>query len=262
MKRILIFSFLLLGISVGASAAGNGQRRLALAQGISLPDSTSIMNFSSGFTFSNPAGVIYQEPLRLSVQGDQNGSSGLGAEVGTGGQSWGLAAGYYSRDCTGCEGDFRGAAAVGLGGVALGIRFEEELSGIGLIFNQSGGHRLGIVGQLSNPAGDNNNITALGVGYAYSNGTFEFSLDGSTRTFENTSTKDDRIFLSPGIVIHTQMLSLSLNYETLINDKNDQNTDEEKGNFWFGLGFGQNNWHLAAYADYFSELAVSFSWYF
>ena len=251
--------FLIISIFSSLSWAQGMPRSLATSQGISLPAKTSMLSFSSGYTGNNPAGVIYHENVLLSLLADQNGSNGYGAEIGAGGASWGLSAGYYKRSCTNCEGTGRGAAGIAFGGMAIGLQFEENISSLGLLFNPQGTHRLGLVGQLNDPTGSDNNITALGVGYAYVNGAFEFSLDASTRTFENTANKDDRIFLSPGVLLHSELVSLSLNYERLINDTNEQNTNEENGDLWFGLGIGKNTWHLAAYFDYYNELALSFS---
>jgi len=257
---IPLFIFICFGISTNAHAK-KGTNLIAVGQGVSSPAVTSVVNFTSGLTFENPVGTIYQDGPRLSVQYDENGHSTLGVELGVGGNNWGIAAGYRQPDCDNCEENTAGAVGVGLGSVfALGLRAEEDVNGIGLIFNHQGDFRVGATFDLDDSGGENNNVTRMGAGVALVKTNWTFAVDASKREHENSTANanDDIIFLTPGLMIRADIFQLSVNYQLHLNDDNEIYEDE----FWFGLGIGNQTWHLAVYSDYVNDLAVSGSWFF
>ncbi|MCB0414060.1 MAG: hypothetical protein KDD50_06990 [Bdellovibrionales bacterium] len=259
LKKIPLILFILVLTNFVFAANRGGARLLAISQGTSLPTTYSLLNFSGGWSFVNPAGVVNYNNPALSLQYDQNGNSGIGLEIGVGGSWWGVAGGYSTRNCTGCNGTARVALGFGFSSVDIGFRFENELSGVGLLFNPQGTHRWGLTAQLNDPAGSNNNISTLGFGYGYVAGSWEFALDASKRIYEDQATTENRLYVSPGVLFYISSVSLSLNYETLLNDTANQNTSTENGSFWFGFNIDKNSWNLSVYIDYQNEIALDFT---
>ena len=241
-------------------ARGGITNSVAVAQGVSSPATTSIINFSNGFTRENPVGVVYQSSIRLSgLFDDGDGSTGLGGEFGIGNGKYGLAVGVGSRDCDGCDTDV--AAAIGgvLSGVGLGFRFQEDVYSLGILLNPNGQHRVGIMAEL-NRVIDNANFTSLAAGYSYVSGVFKFSVDASTAVFEDDTFDDDLLILTPGLAFTVSIITVSVSYDLRLNDDDSSNNDRD---LWVGLGVHpSSNWELAVYADYFNDLAVSASFYF
>lgn len=263
--KLLIF-VLVLAIGPSALAAGKSQL-IPVGQGISSPNSTSFLNFSHGYTHVSPVGALYLDGMRLSLHydtGDSGGTtnSGYGLEGGVGNGNYGAALSYYTREnCSACDKDITGAIAGIFWGVGLGLRFEEEVLSAGFLFNPTGDHRVGVTAELNNPEGDNNNIQSIGAGYSYVNTQYTFSIDASKRTFENTASKDDTILLTPGLAMHFQSVSVSVNYDMYLKDPDSSTQYDNK--IWWGLGFGrENSWYASIHGDYFNELSAAVSFFF
>ncbi len=264
----LLLSVLFPSLLFARGPSGDNSNWLGISQGTSSPTRTSTLNFSNGFMPENPVGVIYQQGVRLTGEGDHgddsqgNDNAGFGGELGIGDGQYGLAVGYYNRDCESCDGDFVGALGVSFADVGLGIRFAEELYSAGLIFNTHGKHRFGLMAQLNDPDGDDNNISSFGAGYSYNGDRITFSVDAAKRSFENDSAFDDTILVTPGLAVHFQMLSFSLSYDHFVDE--DPNDPNGRGDdLWFGVGFGdKTDWYVAIYHDYVNEWSVSASFFF
>ena len=254
-KRLLIF-LISLGSLMGHAKTSN---LIGVGQGVSSPSLTSLVNFTSGVTFENPAGAVYQNAARLSLQYDKNGSSTLGGELGFGGNNWGIAGGYRKPDCDNCDGKAAGALAAGLNQIfSLGLRFEENVYGLGLILNHQGALRIGGTFDLDDSGGSGNKINRIGAGVSWVSSNWTLAVDASKLEFENSSVNSETIFITPGLMIRADIFQLSINYEMHQNDKNDLYKDD----FWFGVGIGGQKWHLAIYSDYVNELALSGSLFF
>ncbi len=265
-------AFLLLFFASAAQAATTNQANLiAIGQGISSPTLTSTVNFSSGYTNESPNGVLYQNSFRASLQydtdndGDDNntGRAGYGGELGYGTGSAGLAAGYYKRDCDKCDGRFAGAGAVAIGGLGLGLRYQENLYTAALLFNFNGKHRLGLIAEFNEDNGEGNDLKSYGAGYSYVASQWTFTVDASKRDYENKNTYADRVLITPGLMVRADFLQLSLNDKITLHDRDDNSTkDKTDHEFWFGVGIGGDRWHLAGYGNYVNDIALSFSLFF
>jgi hypothetical protein len=133
---------------------------------------------------------------------------GVGAELGVGNGRYGMAVGYYERDCDTCEEAVAGALGALSGGFGFGLRFAEEIYSTGLLFNPNGEHRVGLVADFNDPNGDDNNITSFGAGYSYVSQGFTFSLDASKSDYENETENDDVVLLSPGLMVRMDIIAL------------------------------------------------------
>jgi hypothetical protein len=265
MQLITIFLFGLL-ISVQSFASNH---MIPVGQGISSPTITSTVNYSNGFTQENPAGVAYQNSIRLSGHfdfGDHDDDSstddidGFGGEFGVGNGQYGFALGYYERDCDTCEEEVAGALGAFFGGFGIGLRFEEELYSAGIFLNPTGQHRLGAVVDLNDPDGEDNNITSYGVGYAFVHQGFTFSLDASKRDYETPTTNEDMIMVSPGLMVRIDKFALSVTHDSYIEE--DEGAEVED-NTWWGFGYGSDqDWSIGFYHDYVNEWTVVGSLYF
>jgi hypothetical protein len=253
-------SVLLSFICATALAAESDENLVAIGQGVSSPNSTSTVNYSSGFTSENPVGVLYQKSLRLSLQYDQGDapSKGYGAELGAAGKSAGAAVGYYKRDCTGCEGRFAASVAVAMSSFGLGLRVEEENYTLGMLFGVHDTHRFGVVAGVDDSGGAGNKITSYGLGYSYVSSDFTLTLDASKRQHENTAANNDILILTPGISVRASSLQLTVSDRIVMDNTNKTRTDD----VWFGVGFGGKSWHLVGYSDYVNDLALVLSFYF
>jgi hypothetical protein len=236
---------------------------LAVGQGISSPTSTSTVNYSNGFTGENPVGVTYQNSMRVTGEfdtGDSSGSDtqGLGGEIGIGNGQYGVALGYYDRDCTGCDGNLSGALGIQFGSIAFGLKFQEDISSLGFIFNPNGKHRFGLMAEIYK--NQLNDFNTYGFGYSYVENNITFSLDASKIDFSNTTSADDTLFITPGVALRFNKVSFSLSYD-LYTNKSTGSTYENK--LWFGIGLGTgDNWHVAIYHDYVNDWSVAASFYF
>jgi hypothetical protein len=233
---------------------------IAVGQGISSPTSTSTLHFSSGYTYENPVGTIYQNGFRLTAQYDKGTNATTGAELGYGQGKWGAAAGYQKNDCDSCEATSAFAIGLNLSDVGVGFRFTDDIYAIGIIFNSQGQHRFGLMAQLDETGGTGSNITEYGLGYSYVNSQVTLSLDASTRSYENSSIKDDRVIFTPGVMLRADMFQLSVNNRMVLNKSSSQ-TDKDS-TLWFGIGIGGDKWHLVYYSDYVNENAIAASLFF
>ncbi len=262
-SRYILFVTMTFLFSPTVFSADDKANLLAVGQGVSSPTSTSTVNFSSGYTAENPIGTVYQKDVRLTGEYDKNGTDGYGVELGYGNGSWGAAAGHRKRDCEDCDGRSAGAVGLTISDFGLGFRFEEDLSTIGLLFNPKGTHRLGIIAQVTEVEGDNNNLTAYALGYAYVSGDFTFALDASKLDYEDDSVLTDNLIITPGIGLRSGKLQVSVNDRITIykNDPDTTSDNETKHDFWFGVGLGGDRFHLALYSDYVNELSLALSFF-
>lgn len=255
---LLFFSILFAFVIPQAHAKGDkGTNLIAVGQGISSPNLTSTVNYSSGPMSENPVGTIYQTGARLTGEYDRNRGEGYGGELGYGQGEWGIAAGYYTRKCTNCEGRWAGALGVSIKSLAIGVRLQENVEALGFVFDPNGKHRVGLMGEVNKASGNGAYVTAFGAGYSYVASTFTFALDASTRTYENNSL-DKRVYVTPGIALRADKFQVSVNDKITLNrDKNDasQSTGEDQ-DIWGGVGFGVDKFHFAIYGDYVNELAL------
>lgn len=264
----LVYSLLLLSIGSLSLAAGSKNTNLiAVGQGISSPTSTSMINFSSGYTSESPLGTIYQNGFRVTAQYDKdddaNKTEAFGAEVGYGQGEWGIAAGQRKRDCTNCDSTTAGAVGVSIGSVGVGVRFQEDIYALGVLINPNGNHRFGLMAESNDSGGSGSNITAYGLGYSYVEAQYTLTLDVSSRTFENDTIDDDRMQVTPGVMFRADIFQLSINDKiTLNSDDNNPAHDDEDHSLWFGVGLGGDRYHLAVYSDYVNEIAVAGTLFF
>lgn len=264
MRLILFLIFTLTAQSMLAAAASTQVNILAVGQGISSPTSTSTVNFSTGYTSENPLGTIYQNGSRVSFEhAKSDTSSGSGAELGYGQGDWGLAAGYFKNDCSGCQGNSSAAVGINIYEIGVGLRLTEDIYGAGFVFNPHGTHRVGLMAENNRSGGTGLSLNSYGLGYSYVASAYTLTLDASSRTFEDSTVNDKRIQVTPGVVLRASILQLSINDRITLNkDKNNPLHDDEDHDLWFGLGLGGDRWHLALYSDYVSDFAASASLFF
>ncbi|MBC7754045.1 MAG: hypothetical protein H7Z71_07390 [Moraxellaceae bacterium] len=276
--------FLFIPLSTFASAgSSHGQTNLiAIGQGISSPTLTSTVNFSTGYTHESPVGVVYQNSWRLSAEYDQdnnadsnnnNGKTGYGAELGYGTGAAGIAAGYYTRNCTGCEGRWAGSAAAVVADIGVGLRYQKDSYTAAALFNPNGTHRVGLIAEFSsdddNDETNNNNgighsVKTYGLGYSYVGSQWTFTVDASQRNYENPTKYSIRLLLSPGLMVRADFLQLSLTDEITLNNRetSTSNVDDTHHELWFGVGVGDKAWHFAGYAKYVNDMALVGSLFF
>ena len=247
---------------------------LAVGQGISSPSMTSTVNFTSGWSYENPVGAVYQNRTRVSGQfattaSDSTtattSSSTYGGEFGMGTKSFGFALGYSQSDCTNCESSFGGAVAGIFNTFALGAGYHENVTSVGVIFSPMGNHRIGLTADI------NEGVTTtqvLGAGYSYVGQNFRLALDVSKRFFDSVLLDDDPILITPGLVLQvSKALAITLSYDKTINESTTTTTTTttttSSGSLWYGIGFtGGENWHIAAYGEYVGDWSLTASYFF
>ncbi len=251
-------------ILVAAPSNSKSTNLIGIGQGISSPTLTSTVNFSSGYTAENPTGTLYQSGVRLTAEYDSNDTNrAYGAELGYGSGDWGIAAGHRKSECTNCTGVTSAAGSINFSDVGIGLRASEKLYSLGLLFNVFGANRFGLMGESNSSGGSGNGITSYGLGYSHVGEHFTFSIDASTRSFENKGISDSRTQVTPGIMFHTDIFQVSINDKITLNkDKNNAAHDDRDHDWWFGLGLGGDRGHLAFYADYVNEFAFAGSLFF
>ena len=261
--------FLVLSTVQSATAAGAATKvkntnLIAVGQGISSPTSTSTINFSSGYTSESPLGTIYQGGFRATVEYDSNDNTkAYGAEVGYGQGDWGAAVGHRKSECTNCEGTTAGAVGINVSNFGVGLRFGKDLSGAALLINPHGDHRFGFMAELNNGGGSGSNVTAYGLGYAYVAAQYTFSIDASSRSFENKLIVDNRMQITPGLMMRVDIFQLTINDKITINrDKNNTAQNDSDHAFWFGVGLGSDTAHIALYSHYVNDFALAASLFF
>jgi len=263
MQIITIILLSLTGFTALASDTRN-TNLIAVGQGISSPTSTSTINYSSGYTSESPLGTIYQNGFRLTAEYDKTDSTeAYGGEIGYGQGEWGIAAGQHKTDCSGCKATSAAALGLNISDIGVGIRFAEDIYGVGFLFNPRGTHRLGIMVEANSTAGNGKDVTSYGVGYSYVETNYTLTLDASKRSFEDKSVDDDRMQLTPGIMLRADMFQISVNDKITLNkDKSNSAQNDKDSVLWLGLGIGGDKFHLAIYSDYVAELALAGSVFF
>ncbi len=239
--------------------SSNNSQLLGIAQGISSPSSTSSINYSNGFTFENPVGIIYQKEIWVSALYDTGESStssnttGYGAELGIGNGTYGVGVGYY-KSCDACTESVTGALGIELGDFGIGFRFRNRVYSVGFLLSPNGTHRIGLLAEFQDPEGENNNLSALGVGYSLVSSQFTLSLDASKLDFENSALSDDVILVTPGIALRFDFLAVTVSYDLYVNDEANANRNDD---LWWGIGIGRGeSWHVAVYNDYVNKWSV------
>jgi hypothetical protein len=266
--RIIFLCSVLFSFHQAGAAAAKNTNVLAVGQGLSAPTSTSTINFSSGYTSESPLGTIYQNGFRLTGQYDSDENAGTttktyGAEVGYGQGDWGLAAGQRKSDCDNCEATSSGAVGINVADFGVGLRFGKDLTALALLINPHGGNRFGLMAELNKSGGSGNDITAYGIGYSYVASQLTFTIDASKRNFENKAITDDRIQVTPGLMLRADHFQLSVNDKITLNkDKNNATHDDEDHDIWFGIGFGGDKGHLAFYSQYVNDFAFAGTLFF
>lgn len=241
-------------------AKGTDAPFVAVGQGIAVPAKTSPINYSNGFTHTNPAVARSYDGIQLSLEhntdddeNDNNDNSGNGAELGLGNGNIGLGIGYYKRECDNCEGKMGAILGFGLSSFSLGLGFHEDDNfSLGFIFNPNSQHRIGLTVDLYQGPNEDDDIRSYGVGYGYIGNDFIFSLDASKRDHEVKQDSDEIIKVTPGIELQTQKAALSVSYDTYLNDDNESHDSQ----VWFGGGFRFSSGSFTLYHDYVSEWAL------
>lgn len=264
MRVHLVIAFLLVA-PFAHGAQVSSANLIAIGQGISSPTSTSTVNYTSGYTSESPLGTIYQNGGRFTAEYDRNDNSdAIGAELGYGTGTWGVAGGYRKPNCNGCNGTAAGDLGITAGDFGFGIRFAENLYAAALLFNPHGTHRFGVMGELNEASDLASKLTAYGVGYSYVASQFTVTIDASGRTYKDGTVNDNRMVVTPGFMIRADIVQLTVNDRITLNrDKNNsaQMSDDEH-DFWFGVGIGGDAWHLAVYSHYVNKIAVAGSLFF
>lgn len=254
MKTLLLF------ISFVFLSPAYAFQHLAVGQGVSAPHQAMSTFFSKGFTNDNPFSAAQLNGGRLTAaytELDSN-TSGYGAEFGFGNGKLGFQVGHYDQDCTNCEGDTRGALGFQFADIGVGLGFMEDIYSLGFIFNPDGQHRFGITADsFIGSTGSNNDYYTFGVGYAYYSKQLVLTLDASKLEHENQLVDDDRIIVSPGVLISLNKFSVSVTHDLNIEDNAIPSNED---NTWFGLAFHpQNNFSVAFYSDYVGDWNANIS---
>lgn len=265
MKRIFAI-VLLISFSQTSQAKTNDSLFLAVSQGIATPAVTSPINYSHGFTYVNPAVATDYDGVQLSLEYDKtedesnnnnnnnNNAEGYGIELGVGSGDVGLGIGHYKNDCDNCEGRTGAIAGFSTDSFALGIGYHEENDySFGMLFGKGQGHRFGLVVDLyDDEDDDDSDVTSYGLGYGYVANNFIFSLDASKKAHKNENSEDDVIMVTPGLLVQSENVALSVSHDTYVNDEAETHDDQ----VWFGAGFKWDSGSLSVYHEYVREWAV------
>ena len=261
-----IILMLLVSTSVHATMGTQSKNAnlLAVGQGISSPTATSTINFSSGYTSESPLGTIYQNGFRITGEYDSNdATNAYGVEAGYGHGDWGVAAGHRKIDCTSCEGTTSAAVGITVLDFGAGLRFGKDLTAVALLVNPHGSHRLGFMAEVNSAAGSGQKVTAYGLGYSFVAAQFTFTLDASQRNFENNAITDNRMQVTPGVMLRADIFQLTVNDKITLNkDGNNPTQNDKDHDLWFGVGLGSDKWHLAFYSHYVNDFAFAGTLFF
>ena len=262
--KLLLLCLLVVSQSARGAQSERAANLIAIGQGISSPTLTSTINFTSGYTSESPLGTLYQNGARVTGEYDRNDSSdAVGAEIGYGKGTWGIAAGYRKPNCTNCDGSGAGALGVDVGNIGVGIRFGKDLYAAALLFNPQGKHRFGLMGELNQSSNSAQKLSAYGAGYSYVASQVTFTIDASSRQFDDKTIDDKRVLVTPGVMVRADIVQLTLNDKiTLNHDKNNAAQTGSDNELWFGIGIGGDRAHLAVYSHYFDDLAIAGSFFF
>ncbi|MCH2534731.1 MAG: hypothetical protein MK008_09850 [Bdellovibrionales bacterium] len=248
MKTLFIFIALLF------SSTAFGYQHLAVGQGVSAPHQGLGTFFTNGFTNENSFAAAQLNKTRITAgyAEGENDTSNIGAEFAYGNGNAGFQAGYLARDCTNCEDDFRANLAIQFAGIGFGVGFKEDLYSLSFLLNPDGQHRIGFVGESYQDADNSaNEFFNVGVGYAFYSNNFVFSLDASKREYDTSLVNDDRVIVSPGLLVPFQSFSVSVTHD--INVDLPENSDK-KDETWFGIALHpQNNFSVGVYSDFYGE---------
>jgi hypothetical protein len=262
--KLLLFCLLVISQSAFGAQSQRSANLLAIGQGVSSPSTTTTVNFSSGYTSESPLGTLYQNGSRVTGEYDRNDSSdAVGAEIGYGKDTWGIAAGYRKPNCANCDGSAAGDLGIDVGNIGVGIRFGKDLYAAGILFNPQGTHRFGLMGEINQSSNSASKLSAYGVGYSYVAQQVTFTIDASGRSFDDKTIDDKRILVTPGVMLRADIVQLTLNDRITLN--HDQNNAAQTGSdneLWFGIGIGGDKAHLAVYSHYFNDLAIAGSFFF
>jgi hypothetical protein len=258
MKILLVVLFgtlILSGANVFASE--KNENLIAVGQGISMPASTSTINYSKGLVISNPVGTLYQNGGRLSFENDQS-DTGRSAhqayEAGYAGEVFGGALGYSKR-CGACEAQVTAAGAVNLNNFGIGLSMRKNLLGLGALYGVREVHRWGVMLDMDEGGTTTGRLNSYGFGYTYVQPVYSLTLDLSRR---DGSRNDDTITATPGVALNVVNIQLSINDKILLNKEGSIAYDS----FWFGLGTDQKAWALSVYSDYANDYSFVLSAYF
>jgi hypothetical protein len=245
------FILLLLLVPTVAFAKTPEESRLATGLGIAAPDVSSIVNFTTGYTTENPAGVLFQEEYRASLQlVREGGINDVGVEAGAAGKTFGIALGLLQPGCNAClstMGVMLGAAVTKDFNVGASYQTSNSIAtyGGGILYNPTGTHRLGVVADYYNPPTPNTQITTYSGGYAYvtKSSTIAVELAGQKNDADPIASKLN--LLSLGFQKRVESLQLSVNYQRTLNSTAAVTPEF----FWLGGGFNGETWHLGVYSN-------------
>jgi hypothetical protein len=253
---VILFSTLIFsGINVFASE--KNENLIAVGQGISLPASTSTINYSNGDVVTNPVGVLYQSGGRLSVENDQSETGRndhLGIELGYVDEVYAGAL-AYAKHCNNCDPVYSAAGAVNINNVGIGLSLKQNLIGLGAIYGIESNHRWGLMLDLDEGGTSTGKLLSYGLGYSYVQPVYSLTLDVSRR---DGSRNDKVTVVTPGVALYVVNVQLSINDKILLNKDNGVSYDS----FWYGVGVDQKAWALAVYSDYVNDYSFVLSTYF
>lgn len=242
------------------SSSAFGYQHLAVGQGISAPHQGFGTFFSNGFTNENAfsAAQINQFRLTGAFAEYENDTTLAGAEFGFGNGNAGFQVGYLNRDCNNCEDDVRANLAIQFAGIGFGVGFMEDLYSMSFLLNPDGQHRFGFVGESYQDSDNSTNeYFNVGVGYSYYSSQFVFSIDASKREHDSSLVNDDRIIVSPGLLVPFQMFSVSVTHDLNV-DLPDNSTVEDET--WFGVAIHpQQNFSVGVYSDFIGDWNANLS---
>lgn len=236
---------------------------VAVGQGIAAPNVTSLVNMGYGYLGAeNPAGVMYQQELRLSVEYAKDGSSDTGFEAGDSNDNFGIAAGAHDPTCSGCYSTTAGILGASVDDMMdIGLRYSVSNKvptyGAGLIFNPNGENRLGVDAEYVDPSGSTTQTLNYGAGYAYVDNDNTVSLESSFQQTQGTGGSTNKVDkVSLGYERREGSLEASMTYE------DDVNASPSADDFYMGAGFSGDTLHLSVYSNYDLNMMVVLSAFF
>lgn len=259
MRWFSLVLFFLTSVQTLAQQGSANLNQIAVGQGISSPSVANTTLFSNGFTKENPVAASYQSQYRLTGSLDGSNSTSFGTEFGVGDSTYGFALGAYSNSCSGCEAYVRGTMSAIWGSVGMGFGVQDGLYDFGLMLGPNDMHRWGLVVELEDPSGANNNRSSFGLGYSFVLPQFTFSLDIAKQSFQDATLDSQPLMVSSGMAIRVDIFSLSLNYNFYLNDNNRTYGDK----VWIGIGTKPfANWQFTFYGEYVDRWTLMASYYF
>lgn len=256
LSLILATATLVVGTQSWARSTKTEVNTVLLGQGVSSPAVNTSVNFSNGYTHQNSAvaaslsGFEVTGEYQTTEDNAGNKTSAYGGELGFGNGKAGVVAGYYKNDCSGCEGRVGAIAGLNLSKVGIGVGYrEKDTISAGFLFNPMGQHRIGLTFDTQNKdtAGNDFKSTSYALGYTVDAKNWAFPIDASKHDgVAYTQDRKDLIQLTPGFMFHASFITVTLDYDMYLNDKNDIAKDQ----FWGGLGVGNDKIQFAVYHKY------------